>query len=1101
MKDKPTYEELEQRVAELESEVKKYHSYAKILRKSGFFTDDIFSLYSLNNALNEMDKFQRMFEDSSLGIFYSTYEGRMLAVNKAFAQMFGYASPNELVNCVNDIENQLYVDPERRKEIIRGLEKKDKINFINQYYKKDKTTFYGKMFLRKVFDKVRNTFILEGYVDDITIETEYRNKLKLANDRLNGFIDNSLDGMAIIDNEGEVVKWNQAIEKITDISEKAAMGQKIWNIQFKLVPKDRRTPIFFDSVKNIVIEALETGKTPHNKKYHQTTIETINKSKKIIEELSFSINTEKGYYLGIIFRDISKEKEIEEKARENERRLSTLISNIKGVAYRSKFNPERSMQYLSNGFYDLTGYAPKDFNDERTFNFSDLIYPGDNCWENIEKTIIQNKSFECIYRIITKKSEIRWVQEKGMAVYDDAKNIVSIEGLLTDVTELKTKEIELYELKELQKSTLESMHDIVMVLDQSNNFVLVHALKNKYDFFQRENIIGKNIENIEINSFVKQKFIEAIDDIKIDNKMKEFEFHLSNNNSMFWYHAKLTPRKNINGNFDGVTVVIRNITERTKALMSLSDSEKKFRLIFEKSPIGIFYYNSDFKIINCNKKFADILRTSVDNALNSDLVLTTDKKIHPALKEPIIWGGNGFYEGEYLANHKLIYITLQTKSYHYYEGTNEFNAAFGIIEDTTEKHEAELDLIKQNEEYKKLNDIYISQNETIRAVNDALNQNNQKINRLNKQLKESETKYRSLTMQLPVGVYRTTIQDRFIFANSQLIQILGFNDYKEFIKRKPSDFYVDKSERDALQSQQFEKYKIFNVTTKLKRKDGKIIWVKDTYQAIFDDDGQIRFLDGILEDITKELELQNELVLAKEKAEESDKLKSAFLANMSHEIRTPVNGILGFAELLGDEDIDDDTRNNYISIIRESTNQLLTLISDIIDISKIEAGMFDLKNTEFDLHKMFDELLEIFKLQLKSKNKEHLLLSYKLDCKDDSCKMVSDKTRIAQVLSNLLLNAIKFTEKGEIIFGNILEDDKIIFYVKDTGIGIPDEMQNYIFDRFRQVEYKNTRKYGGTGLGLSICMGIVEVLGGKIWLNSKISQGSTFYFSIPINND
>lgn len=260
-------------------------------------------------------------------------------------------------------------------------------------------------------------------------------------------------------------------------------------------------------------------------------------------------------------------------------------------------------------------------------------------------------------------------------------------------------------------------------------------------------------------------------------------------------------------------------------------------------------------------------------------------------------------------------------------------------------------------------------------------------------------------------------------------------------------------------------------------------------------------MDGILEDITKELELQNELVLAKEKAEESDKLKSAFLANMSHEIRTPVNGILGFAELLGDEDIDDDTRNNYISIIRESTNQLLTLISDIIDISKIEAGMFDLKNTEFDLHKMFDELLEIFKLQLKSKNKEHLLLSYKLDCKDDSCKMVSDKTRIAQVLSNLLLNAIKFTEKGEIIFGNILEDDKIIFYVKDTGIGIPDEMQNYIFDRFRQVEYKNTRKYGGTGLGLSICMGIVEVLGGKIWLNSKISQGSTFYFSIPINND
>jgi PAS domain S-box-containing protein len=236
---------------------------------------------------------------------------------------------------------------------------------------------------------------------------------------------------------------------------------------------------------------------------------------------------------------------------------------------------------------------------------------------------------------------------------------------------------------------------------------------------------------------------------------------------------------------------------------------------------------------------------------------------------------------------------------------------------------------------------------------------------------------------------------------------------------------------------------------------------------------------------------------AKEKAEESDRLKTAFLANMSHEIRTPMNGILGFAELLDDNTLSQERRREFTSVISNSSKQLLTVINDIIDISKIESGQLIISNVHFNLNKLMSEVLTTFENLKSGVGKSHLSLSLEKDLSDAGSNIFCDDMRLMQVLNNLLGNALKFTSAGGITFGYRRQTDNLLFFVRDTGKGIDPEKQQFIFERFRQAEETNTRRFGGTGLGLSISKGLVELMGGNIWVNSEIDKGSTFFFTIP----
>lgn len=239
---------------------------------------------------------------------------------------------------------------------------------------------------------------------------------------------------------------------------------------------------------------------------------------------------------------------------------------------------------------------------------------------------------------------------------------------------------------------------------------------------------------------------------------------------------------------------------------------------------------------------------------------------------------------------------------------------------------------------------------------------------------------------------------------------------------------------------------------------------------------------------------KEELKYQRDKAEESDRLKSAFLANMSHEIRTPMNGILGFAELLKNQDINSDQREKYLSIIEKSGFRMLHLINSIMDISKIESGQIEVSTSEVDISEELKTLYEIYHIRFRNQKKDVYL---KLELTEDKRVIHTDQQLFQSVISNLLDNALKFTHKGQVAFGYTLTDQGMQFFVRDSGEGIPAGKIPYLFERFYQTDMRLNRSYEGAGLGLSIAKGFVELLGGTIWVESELGHGSTFYFTIP----
>lgn len=254
-------------------------------------------------------------------------------------------------------------------------------------------------------------------------------------------------------------------------------------------------------------------------------------------------------------------------------------------------------------------------------------------------------------------------------------------------------------------------------------------------------------------------------------------------------------------------------------------------------------------------------------------------------------------------------------------------------------------------------------------------------------------------------------------------------------------------------------------------------------------------------EISEHKKAKADLIKAKQKAEESDKLKTSFLANMSHEIRTPLNGMLGFAELLIDDTTSQKERLEYIEIIKSCGEHLLDLINDIIDISKIEVGQLVINKTMFNLNIFLNAIYISFEPIIKSKINKNILLQLNIDTDKDNLFIISDEMRLRQIFINLIGNAIKFTESGSVNFGYTIDGaNQIIFFVKDTGIGIPKDKISMIFDRFIQIDNSSTKKYGGTGLGLTITHELIELMQGKIWVESTPYKGSTFYFTIPVSN-
>ncbi len=250
----------------------------------------------------------------------------------------------------------------------------------------------------------------------------------------------------------------------------------------------------------------------------------------------------------------------------------------------------------------------------------------------------------------------------------------------------------------------------------------------------------------------------------------------------------------------------------------------------------------------------------------------------------------------------------------------------------------------------------------------------------------------------------------------------------------------------------------------------------------------------LIEEVSNRKKIEERLIKAKETAEENNRLKTAFLNNMSHEIRTPLNGIIGFLELFREPDLSEEEKSRYLDIINASSDRLIQTVMDIIDISKIEAEQVKVYLTDVSVNNILIESLDFFSNQA---NKKNIKLTSSPELSDKESVVMTDNQKLNGILTNLIRNAIKFTDKGSIDFGYKVKGRFLEFYVKDTGIGIPENCQETIFNRFEQVDNKDTRAYEGSGLGLSISKAYVEMLGGKIWLISEKGIGTEFKFTIP----
>jgi PAS domain S-box-containing protein len=501
--------------------------------------------------------------------------------------------------------------------------------------------------------------------------------------------------------------------------------------------------------------------------------------------------------------------------------------------------------------------------------------------------------------------------------------------------------------------------------------------------------------------------------------------------------------------------ILKEEKKRKAVEKTLIESEKRFRVMFELSPAGIILIDEQGKVIEVNTAFCVNLGYSRKDVIGNNISLFTDpERQGDILKNisEILSGKTIIHEVENIRKDgTLCTVALYETMIILPDGTS---GILTVSNDITEK-------------------------------------------------KRSQERMLTLSRALEsIGecVSITDFENKLIFVNNAFCRCYGYSEEEVIGKnisitrpRVNNDLPWDKILQDTLSHG-------WNGELTNVRKDGSEFPIELSTSCIKDEKGNTVALIGIAVDITERKRIQTELIKAKDKAEESDKLKSAFLANMSHELRTPLNAIIGFSGLINEWGPGDNTIP-YSQIIMKSGQHLLTLVEDIFDITMIESGQTKIKYEKTEIISLLQEVRDIISGERITEEKTSVKLNLKPDLTRNQKYLVTDPVKLKQVLMNLLRNALKFTEQGFIEFGfdEITENDirSLRFYVKDTGIGIDKTYHEVIFNIFRQIDDTNTRKVGGMGIGLSIAKKTVEMLGGRIWVESEPEKGSTFYFTIP----
>lgn len=669
--------------------------------------------------------------------------------------------------------------------------------------------------------------------------------------------------------------------------------------------------------------------------------------------------------------------------------------------------------------------------------------------------------------------QIKRLQKEVAKLKEELKKHKSIQDTEADslAESFHSPESEFFFNAELYQSIAETANEGIWVSDRQAITIFVNRRLTEMLGYTRDEMIGKKAydfmdnEAREIASFYLARRLQGHAD-RYEQK------YIHKDGSEVWVLISASAIKAKSGDVVASLGMLTNITSSRKAEMALKESEEKFFCSFQSSPNALALCRMDNTVIvDVNDAFVSMFGIS---------------------KEEVIGKTSSFldiFESEE-ARVKLGTKLLNTGSVRNFEAM--------LKRRTRGKIHALISV------------------ETLRISSGSLSlttiQDITGLKQIEKTLRQSEERYRKLVESANSIILRWDINGKLLFVNEYALSFFGYT--REELIGKDSRMLLPETESSGnslsnLVEDILEHPENFqNIENENIKKNGKRVWVSWSNRAITDDCGKVTEILAIGNDITRliaveqelrtkaqEIQKQNiELIKAKEKAEESDRFKTSFIANISHEIRTPMSTIMGFADLLKFHDISGESQTAYIDAIISGGKRMLNIINDLINISTIEAGHIEVRKDVTHINKLLNEVLVSF---LPEADKKGIILHLNSNLVADDFYVETDRTKLYQVVSNLVKNALKFTASGSVEFGCSLKDNNYLFYVKDTGIGIPADNYDKVFERFQQGEVAKAKMQEGVGLGLPISKAYVEALGGSIWVESVPSEGSVFYFTIP----
>ncbi len=795
-----------------------------------------------------------------------------------------------------------------------------------------------------------------------------------------------------------------------------------------------------------------SNRTHFNKEYKIITLDT--KQERWVHgigEINFNPEGQPSSLIGSI-QDITDRKLVENELQEHKDNLLSIYNSVSEAIYVIDQNgifidvnrgAEKMYQYSRE---ELIGKNPESVSAPGLNDFNEV--------NRIMRSVIENGipiSFE--FWAVRKNGEVfpkEVVINRGKRLGNDVLIVTA-----RDITNRKNNENTIKKSQEKLNNIFNLANSGIILADLDGNFLEFNDWWLKMTGYSREEF--SNVKNFGVthpDDIEKSKmWLNKIYSGEIE-KYQLVKRYVRKDKSIFWGESSVSAIKDKNNQITSTIGIVTDITERKLAEELLRESEEKYRGLVENSPDGIVIYVND-KIAYVNGEALRIIKVQNQEEIIGKSVLDF---VHPDSLESVI--------------QRMKEVIMDPHASH-------------IVEEKLKSFTGEIVYA----ELKAIPTVFEHQNAVQVIIHDITER------------KRTQDKIKQLSQaveQSPVAIVITNTLGNIEYVNTKFIETTGYS-IDEIIGKNPR---ILKSGHTSI-NEYIQLWQTINSGNEWfgefhnKKKDGTLYWESASISPILNEKGIITHFIAIKEDITERKIIEKQLIEAKEKAEESDRLKLAFLANMSHEIRTPMNGILGFTELLKQQNLSSDVQQEYINIIEKSGKRMLNIINDIINISKVESGQIEITQSETNINEQIEYLQTFFKPEAIQKN---ITINLTKELSPQDTFVITDREKLYAILTNLIKNAIKFTNEGSIDFGCEKKGDYLEFFVKDTGLGISDSQKNIIFERFRQANDTISRTHEGSGLGLAISKAYVEKQGGKIWVESKEGIGSTFYFTIPYHS-